>query len=117
MLIRKLLKLKHEPHMLELDVQLWGLKLYSLIVNKEGEVGQPFTTNDVGENHEGNEVNCVLPPRFDEHEEQQDDDSKGTREAFIILGSPQKFELKLVEITKGFERYLIQEECPYHQQE
>jgi len=37
--IRKLLKLKHELNMLELDVQLWILKLYSLIINKEGEVG------------------------------------------------------------------------------
>jgi len=43
--------------MLELDVRIWGLKLYSLIVNKEGDVGQPFTRNDVGENHEGDEIN------------------------------------------------------------
>jgi len=56
--------------MLELDVQLWGLKLYFLIVNKEGEVQQPFATNDVGESHESNEVNFDLPQRFDEQEEQ-----------------------------------------------
>ena len=98
--------------MLELDVQLWGLKLYFLIVNKEGEVRNPFATNDVGQNQEGDEVSFDLLPRFDEHEEQEDDDDKSASEAFIILGSPQKFELKWVEIIQGFERYLIQEECP-----
>jgi len=54
----------------------------------------------VGENHEGDEVNYDLPPGFDEHEEQQDDDNKGFCEAFIILDSPQKFELNRAEITK-----------------
>ena len=98
--IRKLLKLKHELNMLELDVQLWILKLYSLIINKEGEVGQPFATNDEGENHEGDEFNFDLLPRCDEHEEQQDDDNKGACEAFLILDSPQQLGLRRVEITQ-----------------
>ena len=68
----------------------------SLIVNKEGKVGQPFAINDVGKNHEGDEINFDLPPRFGEREEQEDDDDKSGCEAFIILGSPQQFELKRV---------------------
>jgi len=48
----------------------------------------------VGQNQEGDEVSFDLLPRFDEHEEQEDDDDKSASEAFIILGSPQKFELK-----------------------
>jgi len=56
MSIRKLLKLKHELDMLELDVQLSGLKLFPLIVNKEGKERQRFATNDVDENHEDDEV-------------------------------------------------------------
>jgi len=64
----------------------------SLIVNKEGNLGQPFATNDVGENHEVDEVNFGRPPRFGDHEEEQEDgDGKSACEAFVILGSPQKF--------------------------
>ena len=36
----------------------------SLNVNKEGKVGQPFATNDVGENHEADEVNFDRPLRL-----------------------------------------------------
>ena len=68
----------------------------SLIVGKEGKVGHPFATNDVGENYEGDEVNFVLPPRFGEHKEQEDDDDKSACEAFIILGSQQKIQSKRV---------------------
>jgi len=32
--------------------------------------------------------NYDLPPIFDEHEEQQDDDNKGACETFIIMDSP-----------------------------
>jgi len=42
----------------------------------------------VVENHEDDEVNFVLPQKFDEHKEQEDDDYKGACEAFISLGSP-----------------------------
>jgi len=55
--------------MLELDVQLWGLKHFCLIVNKEGKERQPFATNDVDENHKVDEVNFIVPPKFDEHKE------------------------------------------------
>jgi hypothetical protein len=115
MSMRKPLKLKRELDMLEIDVQLWGLKLHSLLVSKKREVGQPVATNDVGENHEGNEVKFDPPPTFEEHEDQQDDDDKGACEAIIILGSPQKLEVKRAQITQGFEQHLIREECPYHQ--
>jgi len=36
----------------------------------------------------------TLPPRFYEYGKQEDDDEKGACEEFIILGGPQKFELK-----------------------
>ena len=42
-----------------------------------------------GENHEDDEVNFVLPPKFDEHEEQEDDDDKGACKAFISFGNLQ----------------------------
>jgi len=92
-----------------------GTQNFFLIVNKERKERHPFVKNDMDENHEDDEVNFVLPLKFDEQEEQEDDDEKSACEAFIILGSLQKFELKRVEITQGFEQYLIQEECPYHQ--
>ena len=58
------------------------------------EIEEPFAANDVGKNHEADEVNVNWPPRFSEYEEQEDDDDKGAWEAFIILGGPQNFELK-----------------------
>jgi len=36
----------------------------SLNVKKEGKVGLPFATNDVGENHEADEVNFDRPLRL-----------------------------------------------------
>jgi len=63
---RKLVKLKHELDKLKLDIKQWGLKLYSLILNKEQEVGQPLFF--IGACHENHEVNCNLPPWFDELE-------------------------------------------------
>jgi hypothetical protein len=110
MSLRRLLKLKHELDRLELDIRQWGLKLCSLVVNKEGEVGQPFATNDASKNHEGDEVNFDLPLRFDEHEEQEDDDGQSACEKFIISGIQQKFELKRVEISQGFGRHVIEED-------
>jgi len=62
-------------------------------------LGQPFATNDVGENHEVDEVNFGRPPRFGEHEEEEEDDDKSACEAFVILDSPQKVESKRVEIA------------------
>jgi hypothetical protein len=86
------------------------------VVEDANEGGQPFATNEVGKN-EGDEVNFDLPQRIEEHEDQQDNDNKGACEAIIISGCPQKLEVKRAEITQGFERHLIREECPYHQQE
>ena len=51
-----------------------GSNFYSLIINKEGKVGQPFATNDVGENHEADEVNFDRQPRFGVHEEEEAED-------------------------------------------
>ena len=34
------------------------------MLEMKGEVGQPFTRNEVGENHKGDEVNFDLPPRL-----------------------------------------------------
>ena len=82
--------------MLELDVQLWELKYHSLLVNGTREVGQPIATNDVGKNLEGDEVKFDLPPRVEEHREQQDDHDEGACESFIILDSPQNFGLEQV---------------------
>ena len=96
MSMRKLLKLKRELDILEIDIQLWGLKYHSLLVNKKTEVGQPVDTNDVGENLEGDKVNFYLPSRFEADKEQQDEHDEGTCESFIILDSPQKFQLEKV---------------------
>uniref|UniRef100_A0A7C9A8Q5 Uncharacterized protein n=1 Tax=Opuntia streptacantha TaxID=393608 RepID=A0A7C9A8Q5_OPUST len=82
--------------MLEIKVQLWGLKYHSLPIEKKREEGQPVATNDVGENLEGDKVNFDLPSRFEEHKEQQDEHDEGTCESFIILDSPQNFELEQV---------------------
>ena len=70
-----------------------------------------------GSCHEVQEVDWNSPPNFDTYEEQKDDDDQRACESFIILGSPQKFESNQVEITQGFEQYLIQEECHHRQQE
>ena len=40
----------------------------------------------------------TVPPRFYEYEKQEHDDDQGAFEEFIIMGGPQKFELKQVEI-------------------
>jgi len=115
---RKLLKLKYEldSHDLEtkqlgvaiqqftVDLRQCGVDLHSMREIKGG-VGQPFATNEVGKNHEGDEVNFDLPPRIDEHEDQQDDDNKGACEVIIISGCPQELEVKRAEITQGFERH------------
>ena len=66
MSLRKLPKLKHELDSLELRIQQWGLKLQCLVPDKEGELGEPLIFK-VG-CHENLEVNCGLPPRFDELE-------------------------------------------------
>ena len=66
MSLRKLLKLKHELDSLELRIQQWGLKLQSLIPDKEGEPGEPLILKE--EHHESHEVNCGLPPKLDELE-------------------------------------------------
>ena len=55
MSLRKLLKLKHELDSLELRIQQWGLKLQSLIPDKEGELGEPLIFKE--ECHESHEVN------------------------------------------------------------
>jgi len=94
--MRKLLKLKRELDMLELDVQLWELKYHSLLVNGTREVGQPIATNDVGKNLEGDEVKFDLLSRVEEHRRKQDDHDEGACESFNILDSPQKFELEQV---------------------
>ena len=62
--------------------------------------------------HEDNEINFDLPPRFDEHE-----DDEGLWKILIILGGPEKFELKQEEIVQGFEQCSTQGGCPYTQQE
>ena len=64
--LRKLLKLKRKLDSLELGIQQWGLKLQSLIPNKEGELGEPLFFKE--ESHERLEVNSDLPPKFDELE-------------------------------------------------
>ena len=74
------------------------------MLDMKRKVGHPFISNKEGESHETSEVNCNLPPRFDEYEEQEDDDDKGACEGFIILGGQQKFELMQVEIIQGLER-------------
>ena len=51
----KLLKLKHELDSLELCIQRWGLKLQSLIPDKEGELGEPLIFKE--ECHESHGVN------------------------------------------------------------
>ena len=66
MSLGKLLKLKHELDSLELRIQQWGLKLQSLIPDKEGEPGEPLILKE--EHHESHEVNCGLPPKLDELE-------------------------------------------------
>jgi len=68
-----------------------------------------------GSCNEIQEVDWNSPPNFDTYEEQKDDDDQRACESFIILGSPQKFESNQVEITQGFEQYLIQEECHHRQ--
>jgi len=47
-------------------------------------------------NLEGDKVNFDLPTRLEEHKEQQDEHDEGTCESFIILDSPQNFELEQV---------------------
>jgi len=54
----------------------------------------------------------TVPLGFYEYEKQEDDDDKGACEEFIVLGVPQKLELKQVEITPRVEQYLTQGECP-----
>ena len=66
MSLRNLLKLKHELDSLGLRIEHWGLKLQSLIPDKEGELGEPLIYKE--ECHEIHEVNCGLPPKFDELE-------------------------------------------------
>ena len=66
MSLRKLLKLKHELDSLELRIQQWGLKLQSLMPYKERELGEPLILKE--ESNESHEVNCDLPPKFDELE-------------------------------------------------
>jgi len=70
MSMRKLLKLKWELEMLELDVQLLGLKYHSLLVNETREVGRPVATNDESKNLEGNKVKFDQPSGVEEHKEQ-----------------------------------------------
>jgi len=79
---------------LELDVQLWGVKYHSVLVNETREVGQAVATNDVGKNLQGDKVKFDLPSRVEDHKEQQDDHDEGACESFIILDNPQKFELE-----------------------
>jgi len=54
-------------------------------------------SNEGGPCHEDNEVNFNLSLRFDDHEH-----DVGSYEAFINLGSPQKFELRQAKIVQGF---------------
>ena len=82
--------------MLELDVQLWGVKYHSLLVNETREVGQAAATNDVGKNLEGDAFKFDLPSRVEDHKEQQDDHDEGACESIIILDCPKKFELEQV---------------------
>jgi len=136
---RRLLKLKHELDSLDIKRQQFGVEIQQfrvdlltfgleLKIRKEAE--EHVVSIEETHAHESNEVNFDLPPSFDEYKEQEeemvesmveeqleDDDDQSACESFIILGSPQKFELNQVEITQGFEQYLIQEECPHHQQE
>ena len=66
MFLRNLLKLKHELDSLELRIQQRGLKLQSLIPDKEGKLREPLIFKEGC--HENYEVNCDLPPRFNELE-------------------------------------------------
>jgi len=99
MSLRKLLKLKHELDSLELHIQQWGLKLESLIHDKEGKQGEPLIFKE--ECHENPEVNCNLLPRFDELE----------------IGKLQVSDLEQCGVVEEIEELLSQEECPHSQQE
>ena len=99
MSLRKLLKLKHELDSFELRIQQWGIKLQSLIPEKEGELGEPLIFKEGC--HENHVVNCDLTPRFDELE------IKG-------LGVSDLEECGVVE---GIKELLSKEECRHLQQE
>ena len=99
MSLRKLLKLKHELDSLELRIQQWGLKLQSLIPYKERELGEPLIFKQ--ECHESHEVNCDLPPKFDELE----------------IEGHQMSDLQQCGVVDEIMEFLCQEECPHLQQE
>ena len=63
---KKLVKLKHEIDLLQLDIHQWGLKLCSHILYKDKQLDMPLTFNK--EWHVDNEDRRSLLPRFDEHE-------------------------------------------------
>ena len=63
---------------------------------------------------------CLMEESQEEDQEEvveEPDDGKSASEAMIILDNPQKLEEEQAGVTRGFKPYLIQEECPYHQQE
>jgi len=91
MSLRKLLKLKHEVDRLELDIQKWrvewGPKLQSLILDKGGELGQPFASNEVDQSHK---VDFDLPAIFDDDDEEENEEVNN-EEGLIRFGLPPIF--------------------------
>ena len=96
---KRLFKLKRERDSLELDIRQWGLKLHSLILNKEGGLRQTLVFNDGF--HEDNEVNGNLPTRLNEHE----------------VEGLQVSDLKPCGVVERFGQLLIQKEWPHSKQE
>ena len=95
MSLTKLLKLKHELDSLAVHINQCGLKLQSLIPDKEGELGEPLIFNE--ESHESHNVNCDLPPKFDELE----------------IEELQLSDLEQCWVVEGIKELLSQEECPH----
>ena len=99
MSLTKVPKLKDELDSLEVRIQQRDLKLQSLIPDKEGELGEPLFFKE--ESHERLEVNCDLPPKFDELENEE----------------LQVSDFEQCGVFEGIEELLSQEECPHLQQE
>ena len=79
---RELLKIRHDFDYLNLQTQQLGVDLHSftLELKKRNEVEQPVVSIEETQNHEGNEVNLNIPPRFDEYEEEiANEEDKGVQ--------------------------------------
>ena len=99
MSLRMLAKLKHELDSLEVHIQQWGVKPQSLIPDKEGELGRHLIFKE--ECHESHEVDCDLPPKFDE----------------LKIEELEVSDLEQCGVVDGTVELWSQEECPHSQQE